>query len=857
MKLKSIISTAILVLSCAFVFATTTTVNTLNELTDAFSNALPGDVIIVENGTYNWGKITLVNNEGSSNSAWITVKAQSTSGVVFTGNTYIAFSGNRIVVDGFKFANGSAGTNPVIAFRSTTTTFANYSRVTNITIDNYNTLSADTTTENEWIGFFGVRNRLDHCNFYNKSNPRATVVVWYSTATFPEKSVSTYHLIDSNYFAGRTYMGGNGGETIRVGVGNNSTTDGYNVIEYNLFEGCIQTEPEIVSNKSAYNTYRYNTFKNCNGGLTLRMGKRCNVYGNYFIVNDATKTDSYGVRIIDLGHKVYNNYFEGLLGSSGDLTTMRFPIVIVNGTFATADSLNPGVLDGQYLPADSALVAYNTVVNCKGGGGINIGYNSSGANPYQPKGLKISNNLIKMTTGQAVYKASTNTSLTYSAEGNVYNAPSGLGMSTSVGFSSRSLNFGSRSNGILPPPTSNVQDASVNTNFYKAIIGNFDAQGQIRSATFDIGCDELNGIGNITYGPLDSTKVGAGKGVNYIAQTITFPAIPVKSLGDADFNPGATASSGLSISYTSSNTAVATIVDNQIHIVGSGTTIITAYQNGDNSFTPAAAVTQNFVVRTSFTYSPSSTTILSGSGCNCGLGNLATNNDVYFKVNSTTIGTKKTDWFGSVTINQQPSTINKLTINYDGKNSTPLTQVLYLYNWNSADWVQINSSSVNASDVFLTYTENNPTNYISTNGEIRVRVYNSGSSSSFITFGDLMEFVVESSSTSRFASTSSNTSNTSTTISSSGIGLENVMVYENPDLSSEQIVDYQLNESNSVEIKLMDKKGTLVKQIMTKQIQEAGNYKVKIDSNNLTTGSYIIEVKAGKFAQTLKLDINN
>jgi hypothetical protein len=459
-----------------------------------------------------------------------------------------------------------------------------------------------------------------------------------------------------------------------------------------------------------------------------------------------------------------------------------------------------------------------------------------------------------MSTGQAVYKASTNTSLTYSAEGNVYNAPSGLGMSTSVGFSSRSLNFGSRANGILPPPTSNVQDASVNTNYYKAIMGNLDAQGQIRSTTFDVGCDELNGVGGITYGPLDSTKVGAGKGVNYIAQTISFPSIPLKSLGDADFNPGATASSGLTISYTSSNTAVATIIDNQIHIVGSGTTIITAYQNGDNNFSSASGVSQNFVVRTNFTYSPSSTTIIAGSGCNCGLGNLASNNDVYFKVNSTTTGTKKADWFGSVVINQQPSSVNKLTINYDGKNSTPLTQVLYLYNWNTADWVQINSSTVNASDLFLTYTENNPTNYISSGGEIRVRVYNSGSSSSFITFGDLLEFVVESSSTSRFASTASNPSTAST---SSITGLENVLVYENPDHSSEQVVDYQLNESTFVEIKLLDKKGTLVKQLMTKQIQEAGNYKVKIDSQDFTSGAYIIEVKAGKYAQTLKLEINN
>ena len=46
-------------------------------------------------------------------------------------------------------------------------------------------------------------------------------------------------------------MGGNGGETIRLGVGNNSRTFGYNIVEYNLFEGMTQAEMEIVSNKSS------------------------------------------------------------------------------------------------------------------------------------------------------------------------------------------------------------------------------------------------------------------------------------------------------------------------------------------------------------------------------------------------------------------------------------------------------------------------------------------------------------------------------------------------------------------------------------------------------------------------------
>jgi len=230
MKMKLFLAVLFVVVTNNNLFAAKTTVNTLATLTNVYSNARPGDTVVVANGTYNWGDINLVNNFGTSTSAWIVVKAQSISGVIFTGSTYIKFSGTRIRIDGFKFANGNAGTNPVVSFRASTSDLADYSRVSNITIDNYNTLSADTTVENEWIGIFGVHNRVDHCNFINKSNPRATVVVWFSTATFPDKSISTYHLIDSNYFSGRTYLGGNGGETIRIGVGNNSKTDGYNVL---------------------------------------------------------------------------------------------------------------------------------------------------------------------------------------------------------------------------------------------------------------------------------------------------------------------------------------------------------------------------------------------------------------------------------------------------------------------------------------------------------------------------------------------------------------------------------------------------------------------------------------------------
>ena len=84
--------------------------------------------------------------------------------------------------------------------------------------------------------------------------------------------------------------------------------------------------------------------------------------------------------------------------------------------------------------------------------------------------------------------------------------------------------------------------------------------------------------------------------VTTASQTITFAALAAGTYGNADFAPGATASSGLAISYTSSNTSVATIISGNIHIVSSGTATITANQSGNSNYTAASPVAQSLAV---------------------------------------------------------------------------------------------------------------------------------------------------------------------------------------------------------------------------------------------------------------------
>jgi len=100
--------------------------------------------------------------------------------------------------------------------------------------------------------------------------------------------------------------------------------------------------------------------------------------------------------------------------------------------------------------------------------------------------------------------------------------------------------------------------------------------------------------GNENYNP--ATNIQQNLIVNKANQTITFNPLPDKTYGDADFTITATATSGLPVSFSSSNTAVATVTGNTVHIAGAGTTTITASQPGNENYKPATDVQQNLIV---------------------------------------------------------------------------------------------------------------------------------------------------------------------------------------------------------------------------------------------------------------------
>jgi len=95
---------------------------------------------------------------------------------------------------------------------------------------------------------------------------------------------------------------------------------------------------------------------------------------------------------------------------------------------------------------------------------------------------------------------------------------------------------------------------------------------------------------------LDDVRIVEAGTSTKTAQTITGLSAITKTTGDADFDLTATASSNLAVTYTSSNTAVATVSGSKVHIVGAGTSTITASQAGDGTYAAAPDVTATLTV---------------------------------------------------------------------------------------------------------------------------------------------------------------------------------------------------------------------------------------------------------------------
>ena len=288
----------------------------------------------------------------------ITIKAETTGKVTIEGESYLKFGGEYLVVEGLYFKNGFSPSNAVIDFKISSKDkpdeISNNCKVTNCVIEDFNKPKRDKS--DLWVQFWGRHNTLSNCYIAGKTNRGPTVRV--SIAGI--ESINNYHQIVNNHFGPRPVKGGPSGETIQLGDSYTSMSPSHTMVANNLFEEC-NGEVEVISSKTNFNIFKNNVFYKSEGSLVTRHGNYSMIDGNYFI-GDGENENYGGIRIINTGHWVVNNYFYGLKGKS-----FRSPLAVMNGI--PKSPLN------RYNQVTDVVVAYNTYVNCSSPWQFGVGTN--------------------------------------------------------------------------------------------------------------------------------------------------------------------------------------------------------------------------------------------------------------------------------------------------------------------------------------------------------------------------------------------------------------------------------------------------------------------------------------------------
>jgi poly(beta-D-mannuronate) lyase len=342
-------------------------VHNISEFNDAVANAKPGNIITLANGVWNNTELVFEGKGTKDNPIMLSVEEKGK--VTLEGLSNLQISGEHLIVEGLVFKNGYTPTNAVISFRKNREEIANNCRLTECVIDNYN--NPERHVQDYWVTIYGKNNRIDHNHIVGKKNLGVTMIVGLDT----KESRANNHKIDHNYFGPRPTFGNNGGETLRIGTSHHALENSNTLVESNYFDRC-NGEHEIISNKACQNIFKYNTFFECTGTLTMRHGNETLVDGNVFIGNNKPSTG--GVRVINETQTVINNYHIGLTGYR-----FRGAFVMMNGV--------PNSPPNRYVPVIESKVNNNTFINCDH---IQLCAGSDAERSQAPRTSEISGNIF-------------------------------------------------------------------------------------------------------------------------------------------------------------------------------------------------------------------------------------------------------------------------------------------------------------------------------------------------------------------------------------------------------------------------------------------------------------------------------
>jgi len=360
-------------------FAKRIKVTDITQYNECVKKLIAGDTIVLANGVWKDAQLEFKGNGTKDN--FIYMAAETPGKVLLEGKSCLSISGQWLHISGLVFVNGLSPKKVVINFKTGSKEYAYNCVLTNCVINNYNQNSKE--TEDHWVEMWGKNNTVEYSYFGGKTNGGTTLVVWPNDSN----STNNNHHIYRNYFAHRPLLGVNGGETIRIGTSQVCTNSSGSVVEGNYFERC-NGEIEIISNKSCDNKYLNNTFYECEGCLTLRHGNRATVSGNWFIGNEVIGTG--GIRVINQGHLIYNNYFYKLRGDK-----FLSSLAIMNGI--------PDTPPNGYLQVKNVVATNNTFYDCANPLAFCVGFGERNR-IARPEKVIFENNLIYCPKTQELIK---------------------------------------------------------------------------------------------------------------------------------------------------------------------------------------------------------------------------------------------------------------------------------------------------------------------------------------------------------------------------------------------------------------------------------------------------------------------
>jgi hypothetical protein len=433
------------------VAVSSTVVSSVAALRAALADAVPGDVIEVADGTYSTGDVIGITKAGTAKDP-ITVRAQHVGKATISGSGGFSVGGGAsyVTLSGFRLTGSRALSIPA---------GASHLRITR-------NLVQMSGSAQYWLTVAGDDAQVDHNTFQHKATLGNFIEV-----VGPGSAMAQRTWIHHNYFLDQSYSGGNGGESIRLGLSGRQHSAAHAIVENNLFEKC-DGDLEVISVKSTSDVIRYNTLRDSQGTITLRHGWNNLVEGNYLL------GDETGIRIFGNNHTVINNVIENSTGQA-----------LAVGGGEVRDDTTSGT---NHEAADHVLIAFNTFVGDKSSP-IKMGDSSKA---YQPSDVTVADNIVS-GTGSAL-RLQGGSSLHY--QGNLLHGVS-AGSLPSAGYTTADPKLVLDAGGLYRLSAGSAAiDAATGT---FSTVG-LDMDGQTRTEAKDIGADELGGSRE----PLTTADVG-------------------------------------------------------------------------------------------------------------------------------------------------------------------------------------------------------------------------------------------------------------------------------------------------------------------------------------------------------------